>query len=108
MTRSNTKALSGRDPANVPATHGRMTLEFFNEASTSRLSSDRQGMNLATSRGGKFGDVNAEDNDRPGDVSDAINGPQGGTRGYGREGRLGKQDGPREYPSGCHLKGYGR
>ena len=108
MARSNTKALSGRDPANKPATHGVMTPEFFNEASTYKLSLDRHGMNLSMSNGGKFGNPIAESNDRPGDVKDAINGPEGGTRGYGREGRPGKQDGPREYPSGCHMKGYGR
>jgi hypothetical protein len=85
-----------------------MTLEFFNEASTYKLSRDRQGMNLATSQGGKFGNSCAESNDRPGDCKDAINGPSGGTRGYGREGRPGMQDGPRELPSGVGMKGYGR
>ena len=114
--KNNTKALAGRNPANSPKTHGIMTPEFFNEASTYRQSLDRQGMNLATSNGSKFGNVLAEDNDGPSDVSDAINGYAGQRRGYGRglcsdspsEKRVQKDLGPGEYPSGCHMKGYGR
>jgi hypothetical protein len=116
--RSDTKALASRDPANKPDTHAIMTVEYFNGASTYRQSMDRQGMSLSIQKGslsnpagetpGRFEKSIAEENDRPSDVSMAINGSQEGSRGYGRQGRPGMQDGPKECASGTHMKGYGR
>ncbi len=101
MTRkSDTRALTGRDPANRPETHAVMTPEFFNGASTYRMSLDRQGMSLGLQHGGRFGNPTAESNDKPGDVNEAINGPDQEVRGMTCE-----RD---KKPSGQGLKGYGR
>jgi hypothetical protein len=77
-----------------------MTPEFFNGASTYRMSMDRHGMNLAMSNGGKFGNTLAESNDRPSDVSEAINGDP--------ECRIGAGIEENWKQSGTGLKGYGR
>lgn len=116
--RSDTRALATRNPANSPATHAVMSLEYYQGASTYKSSLDRQGMNLdvrkglmtdpSTSAPGRYEKSLAEENDKPSDVSEAINGypcPQE----YGRPGRVGRVvDSKPKIPSGQGLKGYGR
>jgi hypothetical protein len=116
--RSDTRALTTRDPANNPETHGVMNLEYYQGASTYRSSLDRQGMNLSIQKGslanpststpGRYEKSIAEENDQKGDVQAAINGypcPQE----YGRPGRVGRiVDETPKIPSGQGLKGYGR